>query len=64
MLMMTQIILPLIGGLFIVLGVVLFTMARRDAKQDLPIASRSRMKVAVIFSIVGAGLTGFYLFFK
>jgi hypothetical protein len=61
---MTQSILPFISGLFIVFGAALFAMARRDAKQNLLIASRSRRKVAVIFWIVGASLTAFYLLFK
>lgn len=61
---MTQLILPMISGLFFVFGAALFAMAWQDAKQNRPIASRSRKKVAVIFWIVTAGLTACYLLFR
>lgn len=60
----TQVILPLIGGIFMAIGIALLVIANRNAKHGMRIASKSRMKVAVIFLIVGVGLGGYFLFSK
>lgn len=56
-----RVILPLICGFFIATGVILLVLAHRNASRGMRIAGKIRMKVGIIFLIVGIGLGGLLL---